>query len=38
MSGGVRVGIDLSYDRRVSPVPDRQYSGFRLGGSFIYGY
>jgi hypothetical protein len=34
----MRIGIDLSYDRRRSPVADRQYEGFRLGGSFIYGY
>ena len=38
MSAGARVGIDLSYERRRSPVADRQYEGFRLGGSFIYGY
>jgi hypothetical protein len=37
-SSGMRIGIDLSYDRRRSPVADRQYEGFRLGGSFIYGY
>jgi hypothetical protein len=38
MSAGTRIGIDLSYDRRRSPIADRQYEGFRLGGSFIYGY
>jgi hypothetical protein len=38
MSAGARIGVDLSYDRRISPVADRQYQGFRLGGSFIYGY
>jgi hypothetical protein len=38
LSAGVRIGVDLSHDRRTSPVPDRHYEGFRLGGSFTYGY
>jgi hypothetical protein len=34
----VRVGVDLNYQRRRSPVPLRTYEGYRLGGSVTYGF
>jgi hypothetical protein len=34
----VRVGVDLNYQRRRSPVPLRAYEGYRLGGSVTYGF
>jgi hypothetical protein len=34
----LRVGIDLDRVARRSPLPDREYQGFRIGGSFTYGY
>ncbi len=34
----VRVGIDVTRDRRYSPVAGRSYSGYRVGGSLTYGY
>jgi hypothetical protein len=34
----VRVGVDLNYQRRRSPVPLRTYDGYRLGGSVTYGF
>jgi hypothetical protein len=34
----VRVGVDLNYQRRRSPVPLRSYHGYRLGGSVTYGF
>ena len=34
----VRVGIDVDRVARRSPLADREYQGFRIGGSFTYGY
>ena len=34
----LRVGVDVNYATRVSVVPTRSYSGFRIGGSVAYGY
>ncbi len=34
----VRVGVDVNQDRRQSPVAGRSYSGYRFGGSVMYGY
>jgi hypothetical protein len=33
-----RLGVDLVYGGRVSDVPGRTYRGFRVGGSFGYGF
>jgi hypothetical protein len=34
----IRVGVDLTHERRTSPVAGRSYSGYRVGGSLTYGY
>ena len=34
----VRIGVDLDRVSRRSPRADREYQGFRIGGSFTYGY
>ena len=33
----VRVGVDLAYYKRNSPIALRDYDGLRVGGSFTYG-
>ncbi|MCC7007738.1 MAG: outer membrane beta-barrel protein [Acidobacteria bacterium] len=33
-----RVGVEIAYERRVSPVASRQYHGYRAGGTVTYGY
>jgi hypothetical protein len=33
-----RIGVDVSYVTRESDVPGRSYRGFKLGGSFGYGF
>jgi hypothetical protein len=33
-----RVGFDVTYSRRVSPVESRGYKGFQFGGSLTYGF
>jgi Putative beta-barrel porin 2 len=33
----MRVGFDVNYLKRLSPIPTRRYSGFQFGGSFTYG-
>lgn len=33
----VRVGVDLAYYKRNSPIALRDYDGLRMGGSFTYG-
>ena len=33
----VRVGVDLAYYQRNSPIALRDYNGLRMGGSFTYG-
>ncbi len=37
LSGGVRVGFDADYLRRVSVIDGRGFHGFRFGGSVTYG-
>lgn len=34
----LRVGVDVNYGERQSPVPGRTYDGFTVGGVFTYGY
>lgn len=34
----MRVGFDVDYVRRDSPLPSRAFDGFRVGGSVTYGY
>lgn len=38
LGDALRVGVDVNYATRASVVPSRTYSGFRIGGSFAYGY
>jgi hypothetical protein len=33
-----RIGLTVSHVRRLSMLADRAYSGFRIGGSFTYGF
>jgi hypothetical protein len=33
-----RIGFNIDYDRRMSPLERRQYDGFRFGGTFTYAY
>jgi hypothetical protein len=33
-----RIGFDVNYVRRLSPVDSRRFSGFQFGGSFRYGF
>jgi len=33
-----RIGFDVNYVSRLSPIASRQYSGFQIGGSFRYGF
>lgn len=32
-----RIGFDINYGRRLSPLVNRRYSGVQFGGSFTYG-
>ena len=34
----IRVGIDVDHGRRASDAAFRGYEGFKVGGSFTYGY
>ena len=34
----MRVGFDVDYVRRDSPLPSRAFDGYRVGGSVTYGY
>lgn len=38
VSDHFRLGFDVSYVRRTSVLDERAYDGYRLGGSFTYGY
>jgi hypothetical protein len=33
-----RIGVDATHVKRTSVIPERQYSGLRVGGSFSYAY
>jgi hypothetical protein len=33
-----RIGFDVTYARRLSPLDSRRYDGFQFGGSFRYGF
>jgi hypothetical protein len=35
---GTRVGFDVTYARRTSPLDNRKYEGYHYGGSFSYVY
>ena len=35
---GARVGLDVTYAKRLSNIAERRYEGVRLGGSFSYGF
>ena len=37
LGNSVRVGVDLAYYKRSSPLVLREYDGLRVGGSFTYG-
>jgi Putative beta-barrel porin 2 len=37
LGNNVRVGVDLAYYKRNSPLALREYDGLRVGGSFTYG-
>jgi hypothetical protein len=37
LGSSVRVGVDVAYYRRNSPLAAREYDGLRVGGSFTYG-
>jgi hypothetical protein len=37
LGNSVRVGVDVAYYRRNSPLAMREYDGLRVGGSFTYG-
>jgi len=34
----MRIGVDVTYEERRSPVAARQYEGYRAGGTVTYGY
>jgi hypothetical protein len=34
----IRIGVDVDYERRLSPLAVRQYDRFRAGGTFTYAY
>jgi hypothetical protein len=36
-AGSTRLGFDVTYQQRLSPLAERRYSGYRIGGSFTYG-
>ncbi len=38
LTEGIRVGIDIDHGRRRSDSTSRGYEGFKVGGSFTYGY
>jgi hypothetical protein len=37
LGSSVRVGVDVAYYQRNSPLAAREYDGLRVGGSFTYG-
>lgn len=37
LGNSVRVGVNLAYYKRNSPLAQREYDGLRVGGSFTYG-
>ena len=37
LGNSVRVGVDVAYYKRNSPLALREYDGLRVGGSFTYG-
>ena len=38
VGSALRVGVDVSHERRVSPVANRRYDGMKAGGTLTYGY
>lgn len=38
LGDNVRVGVDVDHGRRRSDAERREYDGFKVGGSFTYGY
>jgi hypothetical protein len=38
LDNDARIGFDVNYVKRLSPVASRHYSGFQIGGSFRYGF